>query len=66
MFRWFIALSMYEAVWVPTATRGDDPGCRPWLRAGLFANPAEDYWGMNESHLTGYAQKKVMETGDLT
>ncbi|MFS8973148.1 hypothetical protein PO002_01365 [Cupriavidus necator] len=32
----------------------------------LFANPAEDYWGMNESDLAGYALKKVMETGDLT
>ncbi|WP_316151083.1 PhoPQ-activated protein PqaA family protein [Cupriavidus sp. BIC8F] len=32
----------------------------------LFSNPAEDYWGMNESDLTGYALKQVMETGDLT
>jgi len=32
----------------------------------IFANPAEDYWGMNESDLTGYAMNKVMETRDLT
>lgn len=32
----------------------------------IFANPAEDYWGMGESDLTGYALKKAMETQDPT
>lgn len=32
----------------------------------LFANPAEDYWGMGESDLTGYTLKKALETRDLT
>lgn len=32
----------------------------------LFANPAEDYWGMGESDLTGYTLKKALETHDPT
>ncbi|WP_216641505.1 PhoPQ-activated protein PqaA family protein [Serratia sp. FDAARGOS_506] len=32
----------------------------------IFSNPAEDYWGMNESDLMGYALKKAQETKDLT
>lgn len=32
----------------------------------LFANPPQDYWGLSESDMTGYALKKMLETGDLT
>jgi len=32
----------------------------------IFANPAQDYWGMNESDLTGHALKQALKTGDLT
>ncbi|MGH2521623.1 MAG: PhoPQ-activated protein PqaA family protein [Anaerolineales bacterium] len=32
----------------------------------MFANPAEDYWGMGESDMTGHTLKKALETGDLT
>ncbi|MGE7957301.1 PhoPQ-activated protein PqaA family protein [Pseudomonas sp. NPDC089530] len=32
----------------------------------LFANPAQDYWGMSESDFVGYAFKKTLETRDLT
>ncbi|MDP9919037.1 PhoPQ-activated pathogenicity-related protein [Variovorax boronicumulans] len=31
----------------------------------MFSNPAEDFMGMDESDLMGYALKKVAETGDL-
>ena len=32
----------------------------------IFSNPAEDYWGMGESDLTGYTLKKALETEDPT
>ena len=34
--------------------------------ARLFANPADDPFGMDESDLTSYAVKKLLETRDLT
>ena len=32
----------------------------------IFANPAEDYWGLNESDQAGHAMKQMLQTGDLT
>ena len=32
----------------------------------LFANPAEDYWGLGESDLAGYTLRQALKTGDLS
>lgn len=32
----------------------------------VFANSAQDYWGLNESNMPGHALKKMLETGDVT
>lgn len=32
----------------------------------VFSNPPEDFMGLDENDLTGYALKKAVETGDLT
>jgi PhoPQ-activated pathogenicity-related protein len=32
----------------------------------IFSNPADEPFGMNESDFTGYALKKLLETGDMT